>query len=102
MFEGRPNVFADAAGVVRNGNTVVMRIGSDALGTAEAIVEHALAPALAQAGLPSGTVSLVAFAFTCRRLGAVLRRPARPRRRPRLWAMPSGNSAPSLVTPVPR
>ncbi len=59
VFEGRPNVFADAAGVVRTGNTVVMRIGSDALGTAEAIVEHALAPALAQAGLPSGTVSLV-------------------------------------------
>ena len=27
MFEGRPNVFADAAGVVRTGNTVVMRIG---------------------------------------------------------------------------
>ena len=59
VFEGRPNVFADAAGVVRTGNTVVMRIGSDALGTAEAIVEHAVAPALAQAGLPAGTVSLV-------------------------------------------
>ena len=59
VFEGRPNVFADAAGVVRSGNSVVMRIGSDALGTAEAIVEHALGPALAQAGLPPGTVSLV-------------------------------------------
>jgi glutamate-5-semialdehyde dehydrogenase len=59
VFEGRPNVFADAAGVVRTGNAVVMRIGSDALGTAEAIVEHALAPALAAAGLPAGTVTLV-------------------------------------------
>ena len=59
VFEGRPNVFADAAGVVRTGNTVVFRIGSDALGTAEAIVEHALDPALAAAGLPPGTVSLV-------------------------------------------
>ncbi len=59
VFEGRPNVFADAAGVVRTGNTVVMRIGSDALGTAEAIVAAALAPALAAAGLPDGTVSLV-------------------------------------------
>jgi glutamate-5-semialdehyde dehydrogenase len=59
VFEGRPNVFADAAGVVRTGNTVVMRIGSDALGTAEAIVEHAVAPALAAAGLPAGTISLV-------------------------------------------
>jgi glutamate-5-semialdehyde dehydrogenase len=59
VFEGRPNVFADAAGVVRTGNAVVMRIGSDALGTAEAIVEYALAPALATAGLPAGTVTLV-------------------------------------------
>jgi glutamate-5-semialdehyde dehydrogenase len=59
VFEGRPNVFADAAGVVRTGNTVVMRIGSDALGTAEAIVEHALAPALAATGLPAGTATLV-------------------------------------------
>lgn len=59
VFEGRPNVFADAAGVVRTGNTVVFRIGSDALGTARAIVEHALDPALAAAGLPDGTVALV-------------------------------------------
>ncbi len=59
VFEGRPNVFADATGVVRTGNAVVMRIGSDALGTAEAIVGEALAPALAEAGLPAGTVSLV-------------------------------------------
>ncbi|HWL42448.1 MAG TPA: aldehyde dehydrogenase family protein [Ilumatobacter sp.] len=59
VFEGRPNVFADAAGVVRTGNTVVFRIGSDALGTARAIATHALAPALAAAGLPAGTVSLV-------------------------------------------
>ncbi|MEM9711120.1 MAG: aldehyde dehydrogenase family protein [Actinomycetota bacterium] len=59
VFEGRPNVFADATGVLRGGNTVVFRIGSDALGTARAIVEHALEPALAEAGLPSGAVKLV-------------------------------------------
>ncbi|MEM9035638.1 MAG: aldehyde dehydrogenase family protein [Actinomycetota bacterium] len=59
VFEGRPNVFADATGVLRGGNTVVFRIGSDALGTARAIAEHALAPALADAGLPPGAVSLV-------------------------------------------
>ena len=52
-------MFADAAGVLRGGNTVVFRIGSDALGTAQAIVEHALAPALAAAGLPTGAASLV-------------------------------------------
>lgn len=62
VFEGRPNVFADACGVVRSGNAVVFRIGSDALGTAKAIVEHALDPALSAAGLPEGTATLVASA----------------------------------------
>jgi glutamate-5-semialdehyde dehydrogenase len=59
VFEGRPNVFADATGVLRSGNAVVFRIGSDALGTARAIVAAALEPALRAAGLPSGTVRLV-------------------------------------------
>jgi glutamate-5-semialdehyde dehydrogenase len=59
VFEGRPNVFADACGVMRSGNSVVFRIGSDALGTAKAIAKHALNPALAEAGLPEGTASLV-------------------------------------------
>ncbi|MEX2424859.1 MAG: aldehyde dehydrogenase family protein [Acidimicrobiia bacterium] len=59
VFEGRPNVFADATGVLRAGNTVVFRIGSDALGTARAIVSHALDPALADAGLPAGAATLV-------------------------------------------
>jgi glutamate-5-semialdehyde dehydrogenase len=59
VFEGRPNVFADATGVLRSGNTVVFRIGSDALGTARAIVEHALDPALEAAGLPTGAAALV-------------------------------------------
>ncbi len=62
VFEGRPNVFADAVGVVRTGNTVVFRIGSDALGTAKAIVEWALDPALVESGLPTGTVGLVGSA----------------------------------------
>ncbi len=59
VFEGRPNVFADATGVLRTGNTVVFRIGRDALGTARAIMHEAVAPALAQAGLPAGAVQLV-------------------------------------------
>ena len=59
VFEGRPNVFADATGVLRGGNTVVFRIGSDALGTARAIVAEALSPALAEAGLPPGAAVLV-------------------------------------------
>lgn len=59
VFEGRPNVFADATGVLRSGNTVVFRIGSDALGTARAIVAEALDPALAEAGLPEGAATLI-------------------------------------------
>jgi glutamate-5-semialdehyde dehydrogenase len=59
VFEGRPNVFADATGVIRAGNTVVFRIGSDALGTARAIVAEALDPALDEAGLPEGAAVLV-------------------------------------------
>jgi glutamate-5-semialdehyde dehydrogenase len=59
VFEGRPNVFADAAGVIRGGNTAVFRIGSDALGTARAIAAHALEPALAAAGLPPGAAVLL-------------------------------------------
>lgn len=59
VFEGRPNVFADATGVLRTGNTVVFRIGSDALATARAIMAAAVQPALAAAGLPDGAVALV-------------------------------------------
>jgi glutamate-5-semialdehyde dehydrogenase len=59
VFEGRPNVFADATGVLRTGNTVVFRIGSDALGTARAIMKHAVHPALAAAGLPDEAVALL-------------------------------------------
>jgi glutamate-5-semialdehyde dehydrogenase len=59
VFEGRPNVFADGAGVVRNGNAAVMRIGGDALDTALAIEEHGLRPALRESGLPLGAVRLL-------------------------------------------
>jgi glutamate-5-semialdehyde dehydrogenase len=59
VFEGRPNVFADGAGVVRSGNSAVMRIGGDALETALAIEQHALGPALREAGLPEAAVRLV-------------------------------------------
>lgn len=59
VFEGRPNVFADATGVLRSGNTCVFRIGSDALGTAQAMMGLAVGPALHKSGLPAGAVSLV-------------------------------------------
>ena len=59
VFEGRPNVLADACGVLRGGNTVVFRIGSDALATAQSIMRLAVLPALAASGLPKGAISLV-------------------------------------------
>ena len=59
VFEGRPNVLADACGVLRGGNTVVFRIGADALATARTIMDLAITPALVAAGLPDGAVSLV-------------------------------------------
>jgi len=59
VFEGRPNVFADAAGVLRGGNAVVFRIGSDALGTARVLAAEALAPALRDSGLPAGAATLI-------------------------------------------
>ena len=52
-------MFADATGVLRSGNTCVFRIGSDALGTAQAIMDLAVLPALELSGLPCGAVSLI-------------------------------------------
>lgn len=59
VFEGRPNVFTDATGVLLGGNTCVLRIGSDALGTARALMEFAVLPSLERAGLPSDAVVLL-------------------------------------------
>lgn len=59
VFEGRPNVFADATGVLKGRNTVVFRIGSDALGTAEALMDRVVGPALRTAGLPESSVVLL-------------------------------------------
>lgn len=59
VFEGRPNVLADACGVLRGGNTVVFRIGGDALRTARGIMRLVIDPALEAAGLPPGALALV-------------------------------------------
>ena len=60
VFEGRPNVFADATGVLRTGNTVVMRIGSRRPRHGRG--DHGARPSSRRstvAGLPAGAVSLV-------------------------------------------
>lgn len=59
VFEGRPNVLADATGVLTGGNTVVFRIGRDAAQTARCIMQVALQPALLSAGLPEHAVCLL-------------------------------------------
>ena len=59
VFEGRPNVFADATGVLRSRNVCVFRIGSDAFETAKSIMELAVIPSLTDAGLPAGSVTLL-------------------------------------------
>ncbi|MET0386848.1 MAG: aldehyde dehydrogenase family protein [Polyangiales bacterium] len=86
VFEGRPNVLADATGVLRSGNAVVFRIGSDALGTAQALMEHTLRPSLTAAGLPEASVVLVPSAehaagwalFSDARLGLAVARGSGP------------------------
>jgi glutamate-5-semialdehyde dehydrogenase len=59
VFEGRPNVLADACGVLRGGNTVIFRIGSDALATAREIMARAVRPALVEAGMPEHAITLI-------------------------------------------
>ncbi len=86
IFEGRPNVLADACGVIRGGNSVVFRIGSDALATARSLMELALRPSLEAAGLPAGSAVLLESPshasgwalFSDRRLGLAVARGSGP------------------------
>ena len=59
IYESRPNVTADAAAIcLRSGNAVILRSGSEALGSALAIGE-AITAALEEAGLPPAAVQIV-------------------------------------------
>jgi glutamate-5-semialdehyde dehydrogenase len=59
IYESRPNVTADAAGLcLKSGNAVLLRGGSEAIATNTAIADVA-ARALAEAELPAGAVQLV-------------------------------------------
>lgn len=59
IYESRPNVTADAAALcVKSGNAVILRGGSEALGSARAI-QSALVEGLERAGLPGDAVQLV-------------------------------------------
>ncbi len=59
VYEARPNVTIDAAGLcVKSGNAVILRPGSDALRSALALAE-AFADGLAAAGLPPAAAQVV-------------------------------------------
>jgi glutamate-5-semialdehyde dehydrogenase len=59
IYESRPNVTADAAAIcVRSGNAIILRSGSEALGSALAI-GRAIADGLQESGLPAATVQIV-------------------------------------------
>ena len=59
IYEARPNVTSDAMGLcIKTGNAVVLRGGSDAINSNQAVVKAAKAAAYA-AGLPEGAIQLV-------------------------------------------
>ena len=59
IYESRPNVTADAAGLcLKSGNAVLLRGGSEAL-ESNTIIAHILAKAVEKAGLPAAAIQYV-------------------------------------------
>ncbi|MFW6011090.1 MAG: glutamate-5-semialdehyde dehydrogenase [Desulfosalsimonas sp.] len=59
IYESRPNVTIDAAGLcIKSGNAVILRGGSEALNSNQALAE-AVAEGLREAGLPENAVQIV-------------------------------------------
>ena len=59
VYESRPNVTADAAGLcLKTGNAVILRGGSDAIESNKVIVKI-LKKAIVESGLPEGTLNLI-------------------------------------------
>ena len=59
IYEARPNVTVDAAGLcIKSGNAVILRGGSEAINSNKAIIS-VIDAALAEAGMPEGTVQLI-------------------------------------------
>ncbi len=72
IYESRPNVTADAAGLcLKSGNAVILRGGSESLHSSLAIA-RSLHRGLAEAGLPEGCIQLVPTADR-EAVGAMLR-----------------------------
>lgn len=59
IYEARPNVTVDAAGLcLKSGNAVILRGGSEAIESNTAIVK-AIVPAATHAGIPAGAIQLI-------------------------------------------
>jgi len=59
-FEARPNVTVDIASqLIKSRNAGVLRTGSAALGSAQALVDRVIAPALTEAGLDPAAIQLL-------------------------------------------
>lgn len=59
-YEARPNVTIDVASqLVKSRNAGVLRTGSAAIGSAKALHEHVIAPALKQAGIDEAVIQIV-------------------------------------------
>jgi glutamate-5-semialdehyde dehydrogenase len=59
-YEARPNVTIDVASqLVKSRNAGVLRTGSAAIGTAKALHQHVIAPALVQAGIDAAVIQIV-------------------------------------------
>src|SRR5262245_60713961 len=59
-FEARPNVAVDVASqLIKSRNAGVLRTGSAAIGSASALVDHVVAPALEVAGLPADAIQML-------------------------------------------
>ncbi len=59
IYESRPNVTADAAGLcLKSGNAIILRGGEEAL-YSNRVIARILADAAAECGLPAGTIQLV-------------------------------------------
>src|SRR4051812_34356587 len=59
-FEARPNVAVDVASqLIKSRNAGVLRTGSAAIGSASALIDHVVVPALAEAGLDPAVIQLL-------------------------------------------
>jgi len=59
IYESRPNVTVDSAGLcLKSGNAVILRGGKEAMDSNRALV-HAVAPAAVAAGVPAGAIQLI-------------------------------------------